>query len=100
MIQSFVTSLIAAWQSLQLSVDRLRKHEQRAREEYFQAVRQRAAVASQAGDPSTLVTDQLELAPDSRERLRTNFENIRVILAELLAEWGSIPRALRQDLAN
>lgn len=100
MVQSIAVSVFAAWQSLRLSLARLRDRERRAWHEHLQAVRERAAIVGHAGDPATLIRDQLELAPGSRKRLRSNAEDVRGIIAELLAELWMIWRALRRDLSK
>lgn len=98
--RNIAVSAFAAWQSLRLSLTRLRDQERRAWREHFQAARERAIVAAHAGDPTTLIRDQLELAPASRERVRSNAVAVRRIVAELLVEWWMIWRALRQDLSK
>lgn len=99
-LHSIATHFFAARQSLQLALDRLKKQERLARHEHVSDLLQRIAVAGQAGDVVTLISDQVALVPGSRRRWRATFNNLRVIPADLLTEWRLITQGLGRDLAG
>lgn len=63
-------------------------------DEHMDALQSRAAVASQAGDLPTLVRDQIDLLPGSRQRLRAHLRVSMMIVGDLVADWRAIWRDL------
>lgn len=100
MVQSIPAHLFEARQSLQRAFDRLQAQERLARDAHLSDLLHHITVAGQAGDAATLISDQLVLVPDSRKRLRATFDNLQVILTDLVSEWRLITRDAHRDMVG
>ena len=79
-------------------LSRLAEFEAQALRDSLLDARARMQVASQAGDASTLISDQIELLPNSRERLRRNWQGVLAILRQAVMECSLLGRDYWQAL--